>query len=82
MTPFFRLLNRKELAAGTGRWDEIIRRIQEAGRRIDLVVGITETELHQDTAGGGILGVMAGEKTAGSDSGECIADDRAGRFRG
>ena len=82
MPPFFRLLNRKALVASTGRWDEIIRRIQEAGRGIDLVVRVMETELLQDAAGGGILGVMAGEETAGSDSGECIADDRAGRFRG
>jgi len=41
---------------------EAVGRVQKTGRRVDLVVGVAEAELFEDSLGDDIVRVMAGEK--------------------
>ena len=54
----------------------------EACWGIELFVGVTEAELEDEVAGGGVVGMMASEESPRAELAECKIDYGAGRFFG
>ena len=64
------------------RAGEAVGRVQKAGRRVDLVVGVAEAELFEDSLGDGIVWMMAGKKMVETQRAEGVRDDRLRGFGG
>ena len=56
--------------------------MKKAGGGIELFVGVAEAEFEDEMAGGGVVGMVAGEESRGTELGESKMDDGAGRFFG
>ena len=59
---------------------EAVGRVQKTGRRVDLVVGVAEAELFEDSLGDGIVRMMAGKKMVETQRAEGVRDDRLRGF--
>src|SRR4051812_38033645 len=61
---------------------EQVRRVEQSGRSVVLVVGVAEPELLQDVCGRSVLRVMTREERARGELFECEAHDRCCRLGG